>query len=71
MSDNHYSSINWSELYGGKPITIVAYEPDPDSFHENFYYNSTQNRLYRLTKIRDCNNNITKKSWKSVNKPAC
>ena len=65
MNNNCYSSINWSELYGGKPVTIVSYEPDPDSFHENFYYNSSENKLYRLTNI----SNSSKKVWKLVNKP--
>lgn len=68
---HNYSSIYWSELYGGKPVTILAYEPDPDSSHDNFYYNSTENKLYRLTKISDCKHNIIRKKWKQVNKQSC
>lgn len=69
--NNNYSSVNWSELYGGKPISILAYQPDPNSSQENYYYNSTENKLYRLTTIRDCNSRIVKKNWKPINKPAC
>ena len=71
MISHNYSSANWAELYGGEVVNIFAYEPDPNSSHEDFYYNSTENKLYRLTTIINCKNNTTKKSWKQINKPAC
>lgn len=59
----HSPSINWSESIGGRPIPLIAYEPDPDSSHDNFYYNTTQNKLYRLETAKNTRDNITKKTW--------
>lgn len=70
MSYN-YSSVNWTELYGGKPILISSCEPDPNSSHEDYYYNSSENKLYKLIKILNCTHKITTKKWKLLTKPTC
>jgi hypothetical protein len=63
----HASSTCWSEVAGGKNVPLFAYEPDPNSFHEDFYYNTEQNRLYRLENIIDPCGTATKKSWIAIN----
>lgn len=67
MNDNYYS-INWTELYGGKPIPIQPYEPDPNTSHENYYYNSSENKLYKLSTITDCTNKNVRKRWVKLSK---
>jgi len=62
MSASH-SSIYWTETFGGKPVPLHAQEPDPNSFHSDFYYNTTQNQLYRLEVASSGVNNIKTKIW--------
>ncbi|MEM3116865.1 MAG: hypothetical protein QW136_00460 [Nitrososphaerales archaeon] len=38
------------ELYGGKPVSISFYPPDPMTHRENFYYNSRENQLFKKIK---------------------
>ena len=35
------------ELSGGKLVPIQHYEPDPITSHDEYYYNSTHNVLYK------------------------
>jgi len=62
----HASSACWSELVGGKLVPLFAYEPDPDSSHDDFYYNTTENRLYRL-ETATSDNQFRSKKWKRIN----
>jgi hypothetical protein len=57
----HGLSHNFITLYGGKPIEIIFYEPDPASFHGEFYYNARSNQLFK--KLATPDNRIV---WKSV-----
>lgn len=41
---------NFIELYGGKPIDTSFYEPDPNTFRANFYYNTRENRIFKRMK---------------------
>lgn len=59
----HASSTRWSELVGGKIVPLFAYEPDPDSSHDEFYYNTVENKLYRLEAVIDPRSNIKTKKW--------
>lgn len=63
-----HNSIFWAEMYGAKVVPILAYQPDPNTSHENFYYNSIENSLYRLEKIFDCDGNVVKKVWIKIEK---
>lgn len=51
------------ELNGGKVIVPTAFEPDPDTCHEEYYYNANNNTLYKriITRRRP-----TKAFWKKV-----
>jgi hypothetical protein len=35
------------ELWGGKIIQPTAFEPDPVTHHDDYYYNAVTNTLYR------------------------
>ena len=35
------------ELYGGKTVEMSHYEPDADTFRDEYYYNSRINRLFK------------------------
>lgn len=48
------------ELYGGLLVEMHSYEPDANTFRENYYYNTTNNVLYRLIEVADG------KVWKAV-----
>jgi hypothetical protein len=49
----HGLSHNFITLYGGRPVTIIFYEPDPTSFHGNYYYNARENQLFKKLKTPD------------------
>jgi len=48
------------ELVGGKFAEQLHYEPDPETFRDQFYYNTRLNRLYKKLKTKP------KPVWKSV-----
>lgn len=66
--NNNYTSINWVELFGGKPINLSSYEPDPNSSHEDYYYNTKENKLYKLVKVTDCTTKNITKRWVQLSK---
>ena len=35
------------ELLGGKLVEMVAYQPDPLTFRDEYYYNTMTNHLYK------------------------
>lgn len=59
--NNHGLSHNFITLYGGRPIEISFVEPDPESYHGEFYYNSRFNSLFKKIKTSD-NRHV----WKQV-----
>lgn len=67
----HSSSVNWSEVVGGKIIELLSYEPDPNSSHDCFYYNTAENKLYRLDDVIDPCSNTTSKVWTHICKNEC
>ena len=67
----HSSSACWSELVGGKVVPLFAYAPDPDSSHDDFYYNTTENQLYRLEDVHDPCSGVRRKSWEPVRPDSC
>lgn len=52
---------NFVELYDGKMVESIPYEPDANTFRSNYYYNSFTNTLYK--RIVTLNN---KKAWKTI-----
>lgn len=45
--NTHGLSHNFITLFGGRPIEISFVEPDPTSFHGDYYYNSRENQLFK------------------------
>ena len=46
-------SHNFITLFGGKPTELIFYEPDPNTYRDNFYYNTRENRLFKKMKAGD------------------
>lgn len=46
-----HNSIWFVELFGGKVITYTAFEPDPNTHRDEYYYNVNDNALYKKQKI--------------------
>lgn len=40
--------IQYVELFGGKIVAVLKSAPDPVSFRDSYYYNSTENVLYKM-----------------------
>jgi hypothetical protein len=59
----HSNTPNWIELFGGKIVDMLPYEPDPNSFHSDFYYNTGENKLYKLIKRFDAVRKLRTKHW--------
>lgn len=45
--NDHGLSHNFITLFHGRPTPIMFYEPDPTSFHEEYYYHSRMNQLFK------------------------
>lgn len=41
------------ELFGGRPVVISFYEPDPNTSRSEFYYNSRENQLFKRCQARN------------------
>lgn len=67
----HASSARWSELVGGEIVPMLAYPPDPTSFHGDFYYNTAENKLYRITIVIDTIRHIRRRSWMPIISDGC
>jgi len=57
---------NWVESFNGGIIPMFEYEPNPDSSHDNFYYNTIENRLYKLVEKYDNKRKIKYKYWIAI-----
>ena len=57
----HGLSHNFITLFHGKPVELWFHEPDPTSFHDEYYYNSRENMLFK--KLRTPDNRVV---WKAV-----
>ncbi len=42
-----YNPHRFAELYGASMVPIMNYEPDAQTFRNEYYYNSRHNRLYK------------------------
>lgn len=66
------------ELFGGKIIPMLWYEPDAFSFRHDYYYNSSDNNLYTKSaewvdarvEIDDENDGFVYKNGRSIKKMA-
>lgn len=43
-------SHNFITLFKGKPVELLTFEPDPNTYRDGFYYNSRENRLFKKMK---------------------
>ena len=59
-SDFYGHTHNFIELFGGKPVLMSFYEPDPNTTRDSFYYNTRENQLFKKFKA------IDKYVWKSI-----
>lgn len=59
-----HNSIWDLELYGGTIIEPTAFEPDPLTHQNDYYYNAVDNVLYR--KVITIKNTITTAKWHKV-----
>jgi hypothetical protein len=48
------------ELLGGKPVEMIYYEPDANTFRDQYYYNTRENKIYKKLKAG------TKYVWKDA-----
>jgi hypothetical protein len=60
-----YNCNRFVELAGGREVPIQFYEPDPNTFRLNYYYNSRLNILYKKVRSSDavCPNSFY---WKAL-----
>ncbi len=55
------------ELWGGKIVPMIAHEPDPVTFRQSYYYNTSLNRLFRrLVTVNRPQIGVVVACWKSV-----
>lgn len=52
------------ELIGGREVKMLFFEPDPETFRDDFYYNSRRNVLYKKIKAIDPSSNMVDFYWK-------
>lgn len=43
-------SHNFIELFGGKPVELLIFEPNANTYRDGFYYNTRENRLFKKLK---------------------
>lgn len=55
--------INFLELTGAHMIEVTAFEPDPCTCREDYYYNAVHNRLYRRIVTHRRNDGVIKAQW--------
>ena len=46
-----YNPHRFVELFGGEMVPVSNYEPDPQTFRSDYYYNSRVNKLYKRLRI--------------------
>ena len=58
---------HWLELNGATIIEPTKFEPDPDTYRGDYYYNTTTNRLYKkITSRKDKKTGITVAHWRGI-----
>jgi hypothetical protein len=63
-NDTGYDPTRFVELFGGELAFVSNYEPDPQTFRAEYYYNSRINRLFKRIKIEG--ENVDMYYWKSA-----
>ena len=58
-------NVRLVELNGGKIIEPSAFEPDPVSHRDEYYYNATTNTLFRRIWTRN-SNGLQNAYWKKI-----
>jgi hypothetical protein len=48
----HTDSIFGVEIYGGEAVPVLSKAPDPRTFRGQYYYNSTNNVLYKKVVVQ-------------------
>ena len=64
---NGYNPNRFVELYGGAMMSVINYEPDPQTFRQAYYYNSRLNQLYVKVTTKT---NPTYSYWKTASEIA-
>ena len=54
---------NFLELYGAEMVEVTAFEPDPKTYRNEYYYNASQNQLYRRIVIERRTDGIVIAKW--------
>ena len=59
--------LTFVELFGATPVELLFYEPDPNTYRLNYYYNTKLNKLYKkiLTPAIGCNS-VARYVWKNI-----
>lgn len=60
-----WNSSWFIELEGGKLIMPTAFEPDPNTHRDDYYYNAVTNTLYKKVVSRK-ENGITVTTWQKT-----
>lgn len=58
--------LNFVELYGGSIIEPTAFEPDPITHRQEYYYNAINNILYRKVVSKRDGNSVLQAYWQKV-----
>ncbi len=58
------NSIRVIELMGGRVIEPTAFEPDPNTYRGEYYYNAITNTLYRKVIVRT--DPVTVANWRKA-----
>lgn len=61
-----YTPYNYLETYGATLVEILAFEPDPLTYRNDYYYNGAENVLYKRTITKRINGTPMVGYWKSV-----
>jgi len=64
--DNSSDTIRFVELYKGKVLEPTAFEPDPVTCRDDYYYNAKTNLLYKRIITKKEGSLITNAHWKRV-----
>ena len=61
-----YSTYNYLETYGATLVEITPFEPDPLTYRNDYYYNASENVLYKRTITKRLHGVPIIGHWKSV-----
>lgn len=51
---------------GAKLVTLTAFEPDPATHRDDYYYNTITNRLYKKVVTAVLDNGVIRAHWQAV-----